>query len=198
MKRKITISFLISQILYICLFPLWSKVTDYLNPFSIFVVWLCFSLAVLWVSGRVLKTSFILSPKVLHSILLLYSGLLIVLLFFRPTNQSLQTINLIPFETIQLYLSGNGDRFVAFYNLAANVALFIPFGIYFRLMKKDPRLSHIVIIATLSICLIEFIQFLTSRGSLDIDDLILNLLGVVLGYILSPIIGKVFIFRGKH
>ena len=34
--------------------------------------------------------------------------------------------------------------------------------------------------------MIEWLQLITKRGSLDIDDLILNVLGVCLGYLIYP------------
>ncbi|WP_263597052.1 VanZ family protein [Metabacillus idriensis] len=40
------------------------------------------------------------------------------------------------------------------------------------------------------ISIIETAQYLTGRGSLDIDDLILNLLGVFMGYAVYPIFEK--------
>jgi glycopeptide antibiotics resistance protein len=41
------------------------------------------------------------------------------------------------------------------------------------------------------ITMIEVLQFLTKRGSLDVDDLILNVFGVYAGYGLSRSIKKV-------
>ncbi|WP_281176533.1 VanZ family protein [Cytobacillus solani] len=44
----------------------------------------------------------------------------------------------------------------------------------------------------LLISLIEILQFITHRGSLDIDDLILNLFGIFIGYLLYPAFKRIF------
>ena len=76
--------------------------------------------------------------RFLHVLTFLYSIGLLILLFFRPKGSSYGTINLIPFDTISFYLSGNVSYLISFYNLGANIGLFIPFGLYYRYIKKTP------------------------------------------------------------
>jgi len=121
----------------------------------------------------------------------LYSIGLLVLLFFRPANQEYGQINYIPFKTIGEFLSGNGNFLIALYNLTANILLFVPFGIAALMLSRRPSWWKLVMIPAVCIILIEFMQHLTKRGSMDIDDLILNLLGIWIGYGLSPVIQKV-------
>ncbi len=85
---------------------------------------------------------------------------------------------------------------VSFYNLSANVGLFIPFGLYLLSREgKEPSAKRKFLYPLLSISVIEICQFVFRRGSLDIDDLILNMIGVYLGYILHPLFKKVVVFR---
>ena len=63
------------------------------------------------------------------------------LLFFCPNDQSYDSLNLIPFATIRYYLSGEINWIIALYNLAANIGLFIPYGIYL-MTKNHPLLSY--------------------------------------------------------
>jgi glycopeptide antibiotics resistance protein len=79
---------------------------------------------------------------------------------------------------------------VSFYNLAANIGLFIPYGIL--MMEKNFSTLRRLLVPIAFISLIEILQFITHRGSLDIDDLILNLLGIFIGYILYPAFRRVF------
>ncbi len=51
-----------------------------------------------------------------------------------------------------------------------------------------------MVISMILITLID-IQFATGRGSLDIDDFILNILGVYLGVVLYPVCQKVIQVR---
>jgi glycopeptide antibiotics resistance protein len=130
-----------------------------------------------------LHSSYYSYPKV-RILLLLYSIALFILLFLRSSDQIYQSINLVPFSTIIFYLSGKVDGWISFYNLAANIALFIPFGIFLKL--KERKLFQLFFIPILFISLIELLQYVSQRGSLDIDDLILNVLGCFIGYLMSP------------
>ncbi len=52
-----------------------------------------------------------------------------------------RSINLIPFHSIMEYISGGSENLkrFAFGNVIGNVAIFVPFGIYFPLFKNDKR-----------------------------------------------------------
>ena len=74
----------------------------------------------------------------------------------------------------------------SFRNLAGNIALFIPLGVLYPLCKKR-RVSfpHILIVTAGATALIELLQFafLSSRSA-DVDDLILNFIGGMIGYLI--------------
>ena len=107
MKKSIKLSLLYSQIIFFILLPVWMELTKYLHPIVVGVVWFSITFIVLFVVCWVKKEKIILSKKLLYLLTFLYSVGLLILLFFRPKVQSYGTINLIPFETIQFYLSGN-------------------------------------------------------------------------------------------
>jgi glycopeptide antibiotics resistance protein len=81
------------------------------------------------------------------------------------------------------YISGSTDnlRRFAFGNVVGNIAIFIPLGIYLPLLKKDKRilknLSYIFIVSLL----VEIIQGLLGIGVSDVDDIILNSFGGLVG-----------------
>ncbi|MEK4064549.1 MULTISPECIES: VanZ family protein [unclassified Paenibacillus] len=94
--------------------------------------------------------------------------------------------NLEPLRTIKLYFDlDNGVPFSGrLVNLLGNVAVFIPFGLLLPLLKQ--RLNSmfgLTLHMALWILLLESMQMLLRVGSFDIDDLLLNLLGVWIGYI---------------
>ena len=71
---------------------------------------------------------------------------------------------------------------IAFYNLAGNVVLFIPFGFFIPLLWK--RFRSIGTMLLLSFCIplfIEGTQYFIGRSS-DIDDVLLNAIAIFLGY----------------
>lgn len=198
MKKSILWSFLISQIIFFSLFPVWMQLTSYLHPIVMGVVWLLVFIIVLFIICFLNGVKIPIRKRSLHVFMLIYSIGLLVLLFFRPNGASYGAVNLMPFETIQLYLSGNADFLIAFYNLGANIGLFIPFGVYYGFIKNASSIKQLLMITICSISLIEVLQLLTKRGSLDIDDLLLNTIGVCLGYILLPFFCKVLMMKNSR
>lgn len=195
MKKIIKLSLLYSQFIFILLLPIWIELTQYLHPLVIVIVWFCFSSFGLFVVCWVKNETILIPKRTLHVIMFLYSSGLLILLFFRPQDQSYESISLIPFETIRLYLSGHVGYLIAVYNLGANIGLFLPFGVYYRYLKKKPTFLEIILITICSISTIESLQYITKRGSLDIDDLILNVIGVSLGYFIYPFFQKVMVIN---
>ncbi|MGZ9819802.1 VanZ family protein [Peribacillus simplex] len=193
--KSVMLSLLLSQAMFLCGLPFFLQLLLYLNPLVIMVVWFCIllfvSFAVLYFRGETLRIPRLLWQAVLFG----YSLSLLVLLFFRPEGQ-VYSYNLIPFSTVLSYLSNDMNGLVSFYNLSANVGLFIPFGLY--LLSRDGKEFDALrkfLYPLLSISGIEICQFVFRRGSLDVDDLILNMIGVYLGYFLYPLFTRVAVFR---
>lgn len=136
----------------------------------------------------------------------LYAAVLLWLLFDRSFDwvdglsyrqQLARNISLIPFHTIKNYWTVVCRReytrlfFHCVINLAGNVVLFIPIGYFLpRLWIKMRRFFPFLFTCILSVCLVETLQLFTLLGSMDIDDLILNLTGMILGYLLFMILKK--------
>ncbi len=130
---------------------------------------------------------------------LVYCGVMLWLLFGRPYGwveglsyeQILrQRINLTPFLTIGNYWQviaqrTNDDMLLhCFINLFGNVLLFIPAGwLLPKLWKKMRRFFPFFFTCALSIFLVELLQLFSLLGSFDVDDLILNLFGMTVGFI---------------
>jgi glycopeptide antibiotics resistance protein len=193
--KSVMLSLLLSQALFLCGLPFFLQLRLYLNPLVIIVVWFCIllfvSFAVLFFRGETVRIPRPLGQAVLFG----YSLSLLVLLFFRPEGQ-VYSYNLVPFSTILSYLSNDMNGLVSFYNLSANVGLFIPFGLYLLSREgKEPSDKRKFLYPLLSISGIEICQFVFRRGSLDVDDLILNMIGVYLGYVLYPLFTRVAVFR---
>jgi glycopeptide antibiotics resistance protein len=190
MKKSLLISLIVSITLFLILSPVLIQLMDYLHPVVLGVILFCLFLGVFLLVLFIRKQTLHLPYSNVRILLLLYSIALIILLFFRPNDQSYQSINLVPFSTISFYLSGKVNGLISFYNLAANIALFIPFGIFLKM--KERSIYQLLYIPFLVISSIELFQFFTARGSLDIDDLILNVLGFFIGYLVYPFFIKVF------
>src|SRR3954470_19520034 len=105
--KKYIISFLYSQIIFFILLPIWIKLTNYLHPIVIGVIWFSLYFLVLFGVCWAKREKIRLPAYILHVLVFLYSIGLLILLFFRPKGQNYGTINLIPFDTIYFYLFGN-------------------------------------------------------------------------------------------
>lgn len=77
-----------------------------------------------------------------------------------------------------------------------NILLFIPFGMLCPLFTKKSYGIVYVITGFLFSFLIECSQLLNNRSS-DVDDLIMNTLGAIIGYIIYKLILERFIGKGK-
>ncbi|WP_412674782.1 VanZ family protein [Aneurinibacillus thermoaerophilus] len=78
-------------------------------------------------------------------------------------------------------------------NYLGNVVLFLPFSILFILIKKQSTFKVRTILLTLASGIIfslfiETIQYYTGYGIFDINDLILNTLGTLIGILLLRIL----------
>lgn len=128
----------------------------------------------------------------------LYAAVMLWLLFgqrfgdvdLTGYQQQLQSnINLQPFATINLYFklmrgdySGALVRH-AFINLAGNVLLFVPLGIFLPgIWRRMRKFFAFFLTVAASVIVVELLQLLTLLGSCDIDDLLLNLTGAVFGF----------------
>ncbi|MFZ3580353.1 VanZ family protein [Virgibacillus sp. DJP39] len=196
MKKRLGFSLLIAQVLFVILLPVWVQLTSYLHSTVIVVIWFCLSFISLFIGCWLADIKLLIAARTFKLAIFAYGIALLILLFFRP-NSSHNTINLIPLETIRFYLSGEVDLLIALYNIGANIGLFIPFGLYYRYIKFKPTFTEISLLTIGSISLIELLQFLTGRGSLDVDDLFLNVIGVTTGYIIYPVFKKVLVVRNN-
>lgn len=125
--------------------------------------------------------------------IMIYILCLISILFLvgRPPiriSNSWYISELIPFKTIISQLKyGSINEIVR--NILGNLCLFIPLS--FLLILKDNKYKNILrqtLILLPSILMTELFQMITSVGVFDIDDIILNYLGVLLFIIIMNIV----------
>ncbi len=94
-----------------------------------------------------------------------------------------EAANLIPFKTIFHYLLGKNGFVIGALNVGGNIALLIPVGFLVPLVFARINGKQALLLAILSGLVIETIQVVLRVGIFDIDDVILNALGVILGYV---------------
>lgn len=84
-----------------------------------------------------------------------------------------------------------GARLVVL-NLAGNVFAFVPFGMFVSrfLMEKKFAFIKTILIGFGFTVLIEGVQLVTKVGICDVDDVVLNTTGVVIGAVIAKLINK--------
>jgi glycopeptide antibiotics resistance protein len=110
--------------------------------------------------------------------------------FFDGIKQSGGRINYIPFTTIDSYItySDQFNLYTIVENLLGNIFVFSPIGFALPILwKRWQKFWRVFLFGLITPVLIETIQYFTGRSA-DIDDVILNCLGVVIGYLVYKIL----------
>ena len=107
------------------------------------------------------------------------------------SNSTYTGYNLVPFRTIKLFLSDSVSASSAFFNLAGNILLFVPFGLLLPIVFRSVASFGRTLLATIVLSVgFEVYQRTAQIGKADIDDVILNTLGGVIGYALYSVLKR--------
>lgn len=122
----------------------------------------------------------------------IYVLLLIYFLFFSEeygrvaAAERAYRYNLVPFVEIRrfwIYREQVGT-FAMFTNIFGNVLGFIPFGFILPVINRRMRSGFLITLSGFGLSLtVEVIQLVAKVGCFDVDDLILNTLGALSGYL---------------
>lgn len=105
-------------------------------------------------------------------------------------------LNLVPMRTMKHQLK-NINEWWALRNVIRNIILFVPLGFFLPILyTKCRKFWRLFVTSLFFIISIEVFQLITMLGSCDIDDIILNMLGCILGYILFLLVNQ-YISRGQ-
>ncbi|HEV7331017.1 MAG TPA: VanZ family protein [Flavisolibacter sp.] len=108
------------------------------------------------------------------------------------SNSTYSGYNLVPFRTIKLFLSDSASASAAFFNLAGNILLFVPFGLLLPLIIRSTATFSRTVLATILLSVFfEVYQYIARIGKADIDDIILNTVGGATGYALYLMVRRV-------
>ncbi|WP_445491304.1 VanZ family protein [Niallia sp. 03133] len=121
-----------------------------------------------------------------------------------PNYFDLQTwkanANIMPFRNILQYIVDR-DHYnlnIIIDNLLGNILIFVPLGFFLPLLfKKYKKFSKVCLSSILISFFLEFLQIALHIGQFDIDDIILNTIGAVIGYFAISILIKIAILAKK-
>lgn len=134
-------------------------------------------LAVMKISQIIINKEKIVFYKEFYDLLMIIYVLLLYQMLLSTENAS-SGINLIPFKEITRYSIGST---LFLYNVIGNIALFIPFGFFMSNKLKAKKTSHIIIVSAIISLTAELIQYKIGRA-FDIDDILLNVTGAIIGF----------------
>ncbi|WP_185806867.1 VanZ family protein [Bacillus salinus] len=128
--------------------------------------------------------------KIHKTLFVLYALCLVYLMFLSDvrTAGGYYSYNIVPFATIKNYFINfryfNIDTWII--NIVGNVIVFVPFGLFLPLMNKRLRKPILFIVVFIAIITsLEMLQFIFAVGSFDVDDILLNTIGAVIGLFIT-------------
>lgn len=132
------------------------------------------------------KKRFEVYKEVINLVFIVY----ILLLFSLVTTTDFSSYgnNFIPFKEMFRY-SFTSKLF--YRNVIGNIILFIPFGFFINYHIHSKKIWYSLISTSFISLLIELVQLLLGR-SFDIDDIILNIIGGIIGYLMYLLVELIF------
>lgn len=127
------------------------------------------------------------------ALFVVYVLVLVYLLFFveeygrAAEAERVYRYNFVPFLEIRRFWNYREQlgTFALLTNLVGNVVGFVPYGFILPVITPRFRSGFLTVLSGFCISLaVEVIQLATRVGCFDVDDVILNTLGVALGYLL--------------
>lgn len=124
------------------------------------------------------KKPFILYKELFLLLFLIYILCLFQIVTFQDQTLYISGNNLVPFKEIMRYEFGS-RLFIK--NVIGNVVLFIPYGLFASLYTKIEKVFSAFGLVFFASVTVEVTQLLIGRV-FDIDDIILNVIGGLIGY----------------
>ncbi|WMJ85862.1 VanZ family protein [Anaerocolumna sp. MB42-C2] len=151
-------------------------------PYGILMGGFFILLCILWSRGRSQVDKAVLQKKKwILFLCIVYSTVLLNLALLSREPGSRQGIELGLFATW-------GNTMTSHAYFIENILMFLPFGMLFPLaFHKLQKLQVCLMVGLLSSLFLEFLQLLTQRGFCQLDDVVTNTFGTVLGWCIYKI-----------
>lgn len=96
-------------------------------------------------------------------------------------------MNITFFQELTRYEFGSN---LFFHNIIGNIVMFLPFGFFISYILKFKRAFFPIIFSAITSTIIEFIQLSIGR-TFDVDDIILNVIGGLIGYLIYKLLNLI-------
>ncbi len=138
-------------------------------------------------NNKIMKNKWTFTLTIVYGLLLVWI-IIFKLSFSISELDEIRKINVIPFyydQEASFHLS----------EVIKNLLVFIPIGVYFKMMKFDGKRA--IILGFVFSLTLEVMQFVLKVGASDITDLITNTVGVAIGVLIYNILLKIFVKAKK-
>lgn len=137
------------------------------------------------------KQRFVFYKEIFMFVFVIYMMCLFYVVTFQDIDaKGMSGYNIIPFREMFRYQIGSR---LFFKNVIGNLIMFVPFGFFTAYIIRETKLKWVLLITLIVSVTIEVTQTQIGRV-FDIDDVILNIIGGVIGYYLFSFI---YHFRNK-
>lgn len=151
------------------------------------MIFICLVIVITLRLGYIIKNK--VNVKLYKELISLIFIVYFLCLFYIVTYQdvSWSGSNFTLFKEISRYELGT-QLFVK--NIIGNILLFIPYGLAIGYYIDLKKIRHAILLGLLVSCSIETMQYLIGRV-FDVDDILLNVLGCAIGFIIYLIFDKI-------
>lgn len=101
----------------------------------------------------------------------------------RGDETMIYEIHYLPFQSISQLLQSEISWYFKLKNIFGNIILFMPYGFLGILYPKLNQYKYLFLAFFLGINYLEFCQYFFHRGFAEFDDVMLNCLGMTLGFL---------------
>ena len=137
--------------------------------------------------------------KIYRIFILPYTIFLLYLMFlgFGREQHEANIVRLLPLVSTIIFVQNTTSWESIIINLFGNIIMFIPFGFLGWLNAKYFSFKKLIVDFLSALIIVEALQYFTRLGVFDIDDLVLNSLGVWIGFQMRKFIDNFNIKYGK-
>ena len=128
------------------------------------------------------KVKVVFYKDIIYFGFIMYVLCLFYVVTFQDVNWS--TSNYIPFKEMFRYAIGSR---LFFKNVIGNMLMFMPYGFFIAYILKLRKTRHILLLSLIVSLTIESTQLMIGRV-FDVDDIILNVLGGIIGFLIFKFI----------
>ncbi|WP_313028303.1 VanZ family protein [Soonwooa sp.] len=139
---------------------------------------------------KLLKTTYriLIIP---YTILLLY----FMFLGFGREVMSINIVRLTPLASTIQFVENSFFLKDILINILGNFLMFLPFGFLAWIFPKFYDFKTLILSFLFVLIIVEALQYFTRLGVFDIDDIILNSIGMSLGFLLMNFLERIFVVK---